>query len=1146
MPDIGQPSLPDSSTSDAASPATSFNIPTASMPTGMPSDISSATQTDSAGTAAINSWSEPAPLSNSTPVQVNATPGEFYKAPTSRSAYAGMDIAGSVNKAEQQSVDQMNNQSVSDYYASHPFAQGQTGSISYSSPSDLNPPPTNTPTGQGSILDTAGSILASKPLQTIFGIGSKIARTVPTSIGEAMNIVESPILAAYQTSTQPSGNDFRSYIQNVKDNFSAGNNMLYNYWGGGGPNGGGMVSQFANGVNEISGRNLIENQGASHYLLAAADMVLDPANVLTLGVGGAIAKIAGEGNDLIGINKVGQEALQVLSGQIQQEAEAMGVKLTTEQVTQEAESRLSQAITQSSDIQLSPGRTVNAADLVDNGGIKFAGMTIPGTQGAVATVDALKSGIGKMVTSIPGVGSAVKMLEDGFVTPLNKIQGTVAGRIVSKIGGVAQNLATSAINQVQAMAKGVSKSELSTILLNRGNNEVLSTLSAKGQQAAQKIYAFMDSQADHEIASGLPITKIQNYMPQVWKNLTSDIISRINGAREEILAKASSKIPLTQGEKDLFNYFTSPDGRQITNNLPFFVNDRVLTPAAGDVLGLTRQTDFIKAMTQRLVYGTQGIAKQQAVNELVSRFGHVLTPKPNATEEGSNAAAIEDMVSKGSGEPVTMNLSDGTQAIIPQDIKNVVDNVIGASRNLNESSLPMGIQKILSGYDKMTSAFKTLITQYEPSFFVRHGADTLFRNILDLGVYQSLRPSVIEHSAILSSPERLSKMGGNIVHYGGQDMTLNELSGTLNRLGITNSGGIIEAGGAAGGGILGKITRAKQGVENTTRIQNFLLNFDKTGSVDQAMENMNKFQFDYRNMTGFERSVMQRVFPFYNFRRNNLSLQLSQMVNPRVADITRLLQQQQNYVGVNDQNAPSYAYDGGFSFPTKNSDGTVTYTKLGLSPDEANQALSIFTSKKGMVNGLDQMNPALKLASEYASGTDFFTGNKFNSAAGSDVTSQSLPMTAISKVFPGIFPVNDQTQVSGVGIGAKSKQVVRGNPYLAAFVGSLPITRLTSQASAISNPGKNDLAKAADYLLPVRQYQVTPSQQQTSQYFKSKDQADSQRDDLVRLGYIKQNNAGTYILNKNVQESGNPTATQAYRQQAIQYIKSAKNPIPSP
>lgn len=66
-------------------------------------------------------------------------------------------------------------------------------------------------------------------------------------------------------------------------------------------------------------------------------------------------------------------------------------------------------------------------------------------------------------------------------------------------------------------------------------------------------------------------------------------------------------------------------------------------------------------------------------------------------------------------------------------------------------------------------------------------------------------------------------------------------------------------------------------IEDQARIVNFLSHVKNGKSYDEAAELVNKFLFDYSDLTDFEADVMKRIMPFYTFLRKNTPLQLEQI-----------------------------------------------------------------------------------------------------------------------------------------------------------------------------------------------------------------------------------------------------------------------------
>jgi hypothetical protein len=68
-------------------------------------------------------------------------------------------------------------------------------------------------------------------------------------------------------------------------------------------------------------------------------------------------------------------------------------------------------------------------------------------------------------------------------------------------------------------------------------------------------------------------------------------------------------------------------------------------------------------------------------------------------------------------------------------------------------------------------------------------------------------------------------------------------------------------------------------IEATQRMNLFMSRLDKGDTVQEAVENVNKFLFDYGELTDFEQEVMKRIIPFYTFMRKNIPMELDAMLN---------------------------------------------------------------------------------------------------------------------------------------------------------------------------------------------------------------------------------------------------------------------------
>jgi hypothetical protein len=69
-----------------------------------------------------------------------------------------------------------------------------------------------------------------------------------------------------------------------------------------------------------------------------------------------------------------------------------------------------------------------------------------------------------------------------------------------------------------------------------------------------------------------------------------------------------------------------------------------------------------------------------------------------------------------------------------------------------------------------------------------------------------------------------------------------------------------------------------QGVEDFSKRALFLDQLHKGETLEEAAKTVDKFLFDYGDLTAFERQTMKRIFPFYTWMRKNIPLQVEQVV----------------------------------------------------------------------------------------------------------------------------------------------------------------------------------------------------------------------------------------------------------------------------
>lgn len=180
-------------------------------------------------------------------------------------------------------------------------------------------------------------------------------------------------------------------------------------------------------------------------------------------------------------------------------------------------------------------------------------------------------------------------------------------------------------------------------------------------------------------------------------------------------------------------------------------------------------------------------------------------------------------------------------------------------------------------------------------------------------------------------------------------------------------------------------------VEEFLRGSLFMDVYAKTGgNVDQAISAVNKFHFDYDDLSSIERSVFRRVIPFYTWTRKNFPLQLEMLArNPKVYN--RFTQAKHNLEAMSsdEDTVPGYFGDN-FSvrLPWTREGGNVYYM-----PDLP------FTNMMEMTNpgqALANTSPFIKTPIELWAGKQMWQDIPFND--------KHVPVSPAMEAVPGLMP----------------------------------------------------------------------------------------------------------------------------------------------
>jgi hypothetical protein len=175
-------------------------------------------------------------------------------------------------------------------------------------------------------------------------------------------------------------------------------------------------------------------------------------------------------------------------------------------------------------------------------------------------------------------------------------------------------------------------------------------------------------------------------------------------------------------------------------------------------------------------------------------------------------------------------------------------------------------------------------------------------------------------------------------------------------------------------------------------------------SVEESMERVVKFHFDYQELSPLEKNVFRRIIPFYTWQRKNFPLQL-EMIARKPGLYTRYIHAKRNLeLGTEDDSlVPDFFKDmlairTDFSVPwAKDIDGGEA--NIYLTPD---LPFTRLTQTFDVGNLKSQINPLFKVPYEVDSGEKAFSGTPFRQGL-QEVPDSPLwqPLAAILQVADG-------------------------------------------------------------------------------------------------------------------------------------------------
>ena len=240
------------------------------------------------------------------------------------------------------------------------------------------------------------------------------------------------------------------------------------------------------------------------------------------------------------------------------------------------------------------------------------------------------------------------------------------------------------------------------------------------------------------------------------------------------------------------------------------------------------------------------------------------------------------------------------------------NNVFERTNELSYTQNVMLQSSFLNFYDSMLYHWKINNTLTAPSFHVLNATSNAFQSFLAVGAL-ALQPKRMRQAVEIlknKDPRKIYKFGGK--KYTGKELAnIAKASGAVNEsfashdfgtkintyfennmraTGLQTFKNVKEIGASEGvpealkplskayNKVLAGSTVIGTNIETTQRMNLFLAALDEGYSIHEASDVVNKFLFDYGELSNFEKGVMKRILPFYTFMRKNFPLQIEQML----------------------------------------------------------------------------------------------------------------------------------------------------------------------------------------------------------------------------------------------------------------------------
>lgn len=233
----------------------------------------------------------------------------------------------------------------------------------------------------------------------------------------------------------------------------------------------------------------------------------------------------------------------------------------------------------------------------------------------------------------------------------------------------------------------------------------------------------------------------------------------------------------------------------------------------------------------------------------------------------------------------------------------IPEAVMTKTNHARELQIMKDNNDLLKMFDKFTHFIKVNQTSVMPSFHARNKMSNMFNNWLAIGAdaYDiKLQSQIADAMKFRSGKAGIVDEAIEVVVDGKKTkMMLSEVLDMAESYGVIDKGifaidlgtelessglfkkflpGKFDPTNMKDFGVYKKGTQIGSAIENHDRLIHFVSQIKRGVGFQEAAESVNKFLFDYSDLTIFEASVMKRIMPYYTWLRKNGALQLEMML----------------------------------------------------------------------------------------------------------------------------------------------------------------------------------------------------------------------------------------------------------------------------